>query len=56
MALYYNTKLHFPPLEYCTDNAAMIAMAGYQQLKSGYKSPLNLEAKPNLALDELITV
>ena len=51
-----HTQLYFPPLEYCTDNAAMIAMAGYQQLKAGYKSPLNLEAKPNLALDDSIAV
>ena len=50
----YNAKIYFPSIEYCTDNAAMIAMAGYQHLKSGYKSPLNLEAKPNLALDDSI--
>ena len=48
-------QLHFPHLEYCTDNAAMIAIAGYQQLASGSQSPLNLEAKPNLALDEALT-
>ena len=51
----YNVKIYFPPLEYCTDNAAMIAIAGYQWLKSGYHSSLNLEAKPNLALDGGIT-
>ena len=51
----YNVKIYFPPLEYCTDNAAMIAIAGYQWLKSGYHSSLNLEAKPNLALDDVIT-
>ena len=50
----YNAKLYFPPLEYCTDNAAMIALAGYQQLNEDNKSPMNLEAKPNLALDEII--
>ena len=53
LAKSYNAELYFPPLKYCTDNAAMIAMAGYQQLKEGYKSPLNLEAQPNLRLDEL---
>ncbi len=51
----YNFKIYFPPLEYCTDNAAMIAIAGYQWLKLGYHSSLNLEAKPNLALDDGIT-
>ena len=49
-----NSQLYFPSPEFCTDNAAMIAMAGYQHLKAGNQSPLNLEAKPNLALDEII--
>ena len=48
------SQLYFPHLEYCTDNAAMIAMAGYQRLASGSQSSLNLEAKPNLALDEAL--
>ena len=52
LAKCYNAELFFPPLKYCTDNAAMIAMAGYQKLKEGYKSPLNLEAQPNLRIDE----
>ena len=47
-----NLNIYFPPFNLCTDNAGMIAMAGYKQLASGYHSPLNLEAKPNLALDE----
>ena len=52
---FFNLKIYFPQLEYCTDNAAMIAMAGYQWLKTGYRSSLDLEAKPNLALDGGIT-
>ncbi len=28
-------KLHIPPFEYCTDNAAMIAIAGYYKYKAG---------------------
>ena len=50
----YKGKLFFPPLEYCTDNAAMIAIAGYKQLQAGHYSSLNLEANPNLALDDVI--
>ena len=42
----------FPPMEYCTDNAAMIAMAGYEKLKNGIYSPLTLKANPNLALND----
>ena len=46
-------QVYFPPIKYCTDNAAMIAMAGYQQLNLGYQNKLNLEANPNLAMDEI---
>lgn len=42
--------IHFPKMEFCTDNAAMIAMAGYERLKSGEQSSLNLPAVPNLSL------
>ena len=46
-------RLYFPETTYCTDNAAMIAIAGYQYLKRGKESLLSLEASPNLALDEI---
>jgi N6-L-threonylcarbamoyladenine synthase len=42
--------IHFPKMEFCTDNAAMIAMAGYERLKSGEQSSLDLPAVPNLTL------
>lgn len=40
----------YPPLEFCTDNAAMIAMAGYARLCAGHRSRLDLEVNPNLSL------
>ena len=43
--------LRFPPLKYCTDNAAMIASSGYYMLRDGKRSPLTLNAKPNLSLE-----
>lgn len=43
-------SLHVPPLAYCMDNAAMIAMAGYQQWTTGLQSPLTLTADPSLTL------
>lgn len=43
--------VRFPPLHYCTDNAAMIASSGYYMLESGKRSPLTLNASPNLSLD-----
>ena len=50
--LVVGAKIFFPPMEYCTDNAAMIAMAGYEKLKMGISSNLNIKANPNLALDD----
>jgi N6-L-threonylcarbamoyladenine synthase len=44
-------EIYFPKMQFCTDNAAMIAMAGYQRLKMGEVSNLNLKAKPNLYLN-----
>lgn len=45
-----NVNYIFPPIEYCTDNGAMIALTGYFHLKSGKESPLSLTPVPNLAL------
>ena len=42
--------IHFPKMELCTDNAAMIAMAGYERLKIGESSSLELAVIPNLSL------
>ena len=30
-----NLRVHIPKFEYCTDNAAMIAMAAYYKYKAG---------------------
>jgi N6-L-threonylcarbamoyladenine synthase len=42
----------FPAPILCTDNAAMIASAAYFEYKRGVKSPLTLNAIPNLKLGE----
>ena len=42
--------LHVPRLDYCTDNAAMIAVTGRFKLRAGHASPLTLAAQPNLRL------
>lgn len=39
-----------PPLSLCTDNAAMIAAAGYFRLQRGERAGLELDVDPNLPL------
>ncbi|MBX3478143.1 MAG: tRNA (adenosine(37)-N6)-threonylcarbamoyltransferase complex transferase subunit TsaD [Brevundimonas sp.] len=41
-----------PPLAYCTDNAAMIALAGAERLALGLTSELDVAARPRWPLDE----
>jgi N6-L-threonylcarbamoyladenine synthase len=43
-------RLVIPRLEYCGDNAAMIAFAGRVHLRRGERSDLSLDADPRLAL------
>ena len=43
-------KIYMPDLKLCTDNAAMIASAGYYNFINGNISELNLNAIPNLKL------
>lgn len=40
-----NVELIIPPIKYCTDNAAMIAAAGYYAYKKGRIANLNLNSK-----------
>ena len=42
----------FPPIEFCGDNAAMIAMVGLEKFKLNQFSNLDHPAKPRWALDE----
>jgi len=44
MAEKYQWKLFIPEMEYCTDNAAMIAITGYHKFLAGFSSPLSVSA------------
>jgi N6-L-threonylcarbamoyladenine synthase len=43
-------KIHIPPLKYCTDNAAMVAAAGYFRFTLGHISPLDIDVLPTWPL------
>ena len=45
-------SFHAPPLAYCTDNAAMIALAGAERLALGLTDGLDVPARPRWPLDE----
>ncbi|HEX9015954.1 MAG TPA: tRNA (adenosine(37)-N6)-threonylcarbamoyltransferase complex transferase subunit TsaD, partial [Chloroflexota bacterium] len=45
-----SVPVHVPPINLCTDNAAMIASAGYYRFTSGERSGLDLDVSPNLPL------
>jgi N6-L-threonylcarbamoyladenine synthase len=45
--------LHIPPLALCTDNAAMIAGAGYYRYSRGQHDAFDMDALPNWPISEL---
>ena len=49
-----NINLSMPSIKYCTDNAAMIATAGFFAYQKGIKSDMSLNAKATESLKEYI--
>lgn len=49
-------RVYYPRLEFCTDNAAMIAVAGLARLKAGEHEGLAIEARAQWALETLSAV
>ena len=47
------TVIYYPRLEFCTDNGAMIAYAGYQRLKLGSDPTLEIHVHPRWPMDTL---
>ena len=45
-----NIHLKYPPIEFCTDNAAMIASAAFFHLLRGEQHGLDLDVEPGLSL------
>ena len=45
--------VHIPPIDLCTDNAAMIASAGYYRFIAGQRDSLGMDVLPNWPLSEV---
>jgi N6-L-threonylcarbamoyladenine synthase len=45
--------VHIPHISLCTDNAAMIAAAGYYRFVNGQRDPLDMDVLPNWPLTEV---
>lgn len=50
----HNIRVLFPPLQFCSDNAAMIACAAADHLNRGHTSALTLGAQSRLAISEVM--
>ncbi|NNC54631.1 MAG: tRNA (adenosine(37)-N6)-threonylcarbamoyltransferase complex transferase subunit TsaD, partial [Pseudomonadales bacterium] len=53
MASKQNASLFYARPEYCTDNGAMIALAGARRLAAGQSESLSIEVRPRWPLTEL---
>lgn len=53
MARENQWRVYFPRLEFCTDNGAMVAFAGYWRLQAGQTEPPVIEARARWPLETL---
>jgi N6-L-threonylcarbamoyladenine synthase len=49
----HGARVYYPRIEFCTDNAAMIAVAGLARLKAGQHDALGIQARAQWPLDSL---
>ena len=56
MAQSLGGQLHFPRIDFCTDNGAMIAQVGCFRLMAGERQPLEIDARARWSMQELTAV
>ena len=52
----FGGEVFYPQPQFCTDNGAMIAYAGFLRLKQGQQQDLAIEVRPRWAMTELTAV
>ena len=50
----HNLKVFFPPLKFCTDNAAMIGCTAAAHFNLGHTSKLDLNVRSRMAIDQVM--
>jgi N6-L-threonylcarbamoyladenine synthase len=48
-----DADIFFPRMEFCTDNAAMVAYIGHERLQRGESSPMGIDPKPRWPIDQI---
>lgn len=48
---FKHVDLIFPPIQYCTDNAAMIAWAGMEMFEAGYRTDMGVQSIRKWSMD-----
>ncbi|MCC6134526.1 MAG: tRNA (adenosine(37)-N6)-threonylcarbamoyltransferase complex transferase subunit TsaD [Candidatus Contendobacter sp.] len=56
LAVARGGRVYYPRLEFCTDNGAMIAYAGWRRLAAGQRDDAAIEVLPRWPLDQLPAV
>lgn len=50
----HNLRVLFPPMKFCTDNAAMIGCAAAEHFNRGHRSPITLAGRSRLPLTDVM--